>query len=153
MTSSSDNGWISEKALLRTDYSMISLTSAVFVARIAVQIWRRRTVEWQDAFLYVAYAAYITFSVLYIVITPTIFNVERLKAGELSGWEGMANNIKFMSQVLWSSGIEFWTCLWFVKFSLLALYKKLLLGLPKVYLWIWRGIVVFCALVCGYSRM
>ncbi|KAF2124149.1 hypothetical protein P153DRAFT_361336 [Dothidotthia symphoricarpi CBS 119687] len=142
----SDHGWISQDALLRTDYAMVSLTSTIFVARTGIQVWRRRRIEWQDAWLYVAYVAYIVFSVLYIVITPTIFKLEHHRKGEPVRWEGMEKDIKFMSRVLWSSGMEFWTCLWFIKFALLALYKKLLLGLPMIYLWVWRGTVVFCIL-------
>lgn len=143
----STNNWISQNDLLRTDYAMIALTSTVFVARVVVQAWRRRTVEMQDIWLYVAFAAYLTFSILYVIITPFFFKLELLQKGEIAGWEGMQKDLKFISKVMWSSGMEFWTCLWFVKFSLLALYKKLLVGMPKVYLWTWWGTVIFCIIV------
>ncbi|CAO2652282.1 Nn.00g005650.m01.CDS01 [Neocucurbitaria sp. VM-36] len=140
----STNNWISQEELLRTDYAMIALTSTVFVARIIVQIWRRKTVEMQDIWLYIAFAAYLTFSILYIIITPIFFKLEALTKGELTGWVGMQQDIKLASEIMWSSGMEFWTCLWCVKFSLLALYKKLLVGMPNAYLWTWWGTLVFC---------
>lgn len=147
----SPNNWISQDELLRTDYAMIALTSTVFVARVIAQFWRRRTVEWQDIWLYVAFAAYLTFTILYIIITPIFFKLEALMKSELAGWEGMQKDIKLASEVMWSSGMEFWTCLWFVKFSLLALYKKLLAGMPKAYLWTWWATLAFCIIVCDDS--
>ncbi|KAH7371560.1 hypothetical protein BKA66DRAFT_423769 [Pyrenochaeta sp. MPI-SDFR-AT-0127] len=140
----STNNWISQNELLRTDYAMIALTSAIFIVRVIVQGWRRRTVEMQDIWLYVAFAAYLTFSILYVIITPLFFKLEQLQKGEITGWVGMQKDIQFTSKVMWSSGMEFWTCLWFVKFSLLAFYKKLLVGMPRVYLWTWWGTIVFC---------
>lgn len=147
----SPNNWISQDELLRTDYAMIVLTSTVFVARVIAQFWRRRTVEWQDIWLYVAFAAYLTFTILYIIITPIFFKLEALMKGEIAGWDGMQKDLKLASEVMWSSGMEFWTCLWSVKFSLLALYKKLLAGMPKAYLWTWWATLIFCIIVRDYS--
>jgi hypothetical protein len=63
----------------------------------------------------------------------------------------MMKDVILASRVMWQSGIEYWTCLWFVKFSLLALYKKLLSGMPKKYLYIWWGTLIFCVVVCKGS--
>ena len=139
--------WISQNDLLRTDYAMVSLTSTVFVARVVVQISRRKIVEMQDIWLYVAFAAYLAFTILYIIITPTFFKIEELQKGTGTPWAGMQKDIRFASEVMWSSGMEYWTCLWFVKFSLLALYKKLLVGMPNAYLWTWWGTLIFCIIV------
>ncbi|CAN9139578.1 unnamed protein product [Alternaria alternata] len=136
--------WISQHDLLRIDYAMLAMTSTVFVARIGVQAWRRKPIEAQDILLYIAFAAYLAFTILYIVITPIFFKIQELQLGRIVPWPTMMKDVILASRVMWQSGIEYWTCLWFVKFSLLALYKKLLSGMPKKYLYIWWGTLIFC---------
>ncbi|CAN9121313.1 unnamed protein product [Alternaria alternata] len=136
--------WISQHDLLRIDYAMLAMTSIVFVARIGVQAWRRKPIEAQDILLYIAFAAYLAFTILYIVITPIFFKIQELQLGRIVPWPTMMKDVILASRVMWQSGIEYWTCLWFVKFSLLALYKKLLSGMPKNYLYIWWGTLIFC---------
>jgi len=142
-----DNSWISQHHLLRTDYGIIASTSTVFIVRVIAQVRHRRTVEAQDVLLYIAFAAYLAFAILYVVITPVFFKIDALEKGEIAPWPSMPEDVKLTSEVMWQSGMEYWTCLWFVKFSLLALYKKLLLGMPNVYRWIWWGTLIFCILV------
>ncbi|KAF7575791.1 hypothetical protein PtrM4_000310 [Pyrenophora tritici-repentis] len=129
--------WIAQHDLLRIDYAMLSITSTVFAMRAGIQLWRRRHIEAQDILLCIAFLAYLAFTILYIVITPIFFKIQALQAGQIAPWPTMMADIKFTSEVMWQSGMEYWTCLWFVKFSLLALYKKLLAGMPKAYLWTW----------------
>jgi hypothetical protein len=144
---STGSDWISQHDLLRTDYAMLALTSTVFVCRLGVQAWRRKTIEAQDILLYIAFLAYLAFTILYIIVTPIFFKVQALETGQVAPWATFAADLRFVSIVMWQSGIEYWTCLWFVKFSLLALYKKLLVGMPRPYLWTWRGTLVFCIVV------
>lgn len=151
MSVGTEDNWISRNDLLRTDYAMLALTSTVFVARIAVQISRRKNIEWQDGWLYVAYAAYLTMCLLYTHITPTFFKLEELMRGDIQYWDGMQGDIKLTTEVIYTSGTLFWTCLWCIKFSLLALYKKLLVGLSMRWVYTYWGIIVFCVLVCTLS--
>lgn len=126
---------------------MVAMTSAVFAVRVALQAWRRKAVEAQDILLFIAFLAYLAFAILYIVITPIFFKIQALQAGLVAPWPTMMTDIRFASKVMWQSGMEYWTCLWFVKLSLLVLYKKLLVGMPKVYLWTWWGTLIFCIVV------
>ena len=144
---SAEDNWISQNDLLRTDYAMMALTSTVFVARVSVQVWRRKAIEWHDGWLYVAFAAYLALCILYTHITPTLFKIEQLTKGEIQYWEGMQKDIKLTTEVIFSSGTMFWTCLWCIKFSLLSLYKKLLVGLSNTWIYLYWGILVFCVLV------
>jgi hypothetical protein len=144
---STGSDWISQHDLLRTDYAMLALTCTVFVGRLGVQAWRRKRIEVQDILLYIAFLAYLAFTILYIYITPIFFKVQALEAGRIVPWPAFAADLRLASEVMWQSGIEYWTCLWFVKFSLLALYRKLLVGMPKTYLWVWKGTLSFCIVV------
>jgi hypothetical protein len=144
---STGSDWISQHDLLRADYAMLVLTSTVFVSRLGVQVRRRKTIEAQDILLYIAFLAYLAFTILYIVITPIFFKIQALEAGRIAPWSTFAPDLRFASIVMWQSGMEYWTCLWFVKFSLLALYKKLLVGMPRAYVWTWWGTLIFCMVV------
>jgi len=144
---SAEDSWISQSNLLRADYALLALTSTVFVARVVVQFSRRKNFEWQDGWLYIAYAAFLAMCILYTHITPTFFKLEQLTSGEIQYWHGMQGDIKLTTEVIFSSGVLFWTCLWCIKFSLLALYKKLLVGLTNTWIYLYWGIVVFCVLV------
>lgn len=147
----SEASWISQNDLLRTDYAMLALTSTVFVARIVVQVSRRKYIEWQDGWLYIAFSAYLAMCILYTHITPTFFKLEQLARGEIQSWDGMQRDVKLTTETIFSSGVMFWTCLWCTKFSLLALYKKLLVGLSNTWVYLYWGIVVFCVLVRALS--
>jgi hypothetical protein len=148
-TMAAEASWIAENKLLRADYALLAVTSTVFVARIAVQTRRRKQIEWQDGWLYVAFAAYFAMCILYTHITPTFFKLEQLTMGEIQYWDGMQQDMKLTTQVMFTSGVMFWTCLWCVKFSLLALYKKLLVGLTSAWIYTYWSIVGFCVLVRG----
>jgi hypothetical protein len=139
--------WIPQNALLRADYAMLALTSTIFLVRVAVQVCRRKKFEWQDGWLYTAYAAYLAMCILYTHITPTFFKLEQLAKGNIKNWAGMQQDIKLTTEVIFTSGVMFWTCLWCVKFSLLALYKKFLVGASHAWNYTYWSIVAFCILV------
>jgi hypothetical protein len=148
---SAEASWISQNYLLRTDYAILAFTSIIFIARVVVQVWRRNKFEWQDGWLYIAFAAYLALCITYTHITPTFFKLEQLAKGENLGWEGMHKDIRLTTEVIFTSGIMFWTCLWCVKFSLLALYKKLLVGVSYAWTYTYWSIVLFCVLVRGLA--
>jgi hypothetical protein len=148
---SAEASWISQNDLLRTDYAILAFTSMIFIARVVVQVWRRNKFEWQDGWLYVAFFAYLALCITYTHSTPTFFKLEQLTKGEILGWEGMHKDIKLTTEVIFTSGVMFWTCLWCVKFSLLALYKKLLVGVSHAWTYTYWSIVVFCVLVRGLT--
>lgn len=47
----------------------------------------------------------------------------------------------------------FWMTLWSIKFSLLFLYRRLLVGTPHIFNTIWWGTLVLCVLVGDYVQI
>lgn len=52
----------------------------------------------------------------------------------------------FMIKIFFANTLLLWFTLWAVKFSFLALYRKLFSGI-KVYMHLWWGVVVFALIV------
>lgn len=68
-------------------------------------------------------------------------------AGEAEAWPTMQRDIVILYNSLFVNTLLFWTYLWCAKLYLLVLYRKLMKGLPYIYMRLWWGIVVFCVLV------
>ncbi|KAF1962118.1 hypothetical protein CC80DRAFT_531090 [Byssothecium circinans] len=61
----------------------------------------------------------------------------------------MMDDALFLRNILFANSMMFWFVLWTVKFSLLALYRRLVVGLGAAYVRLWRIVLVFCVLrVC-----
>jgi hypothetical protein len=50
---------LSQAEILRSEYALFVLTTLFVIARAAIHGSRRRTVEFQDFFIYLAYALYV----------------------------------------------------------------------------------------------
>lgn len=74
-------------------------------------------------------------------------------SGKAEPWSTMQADVVMLYNSLFVNTLLFWTCLWSAKLSLLVLYRKLMTGLPYVYMRIWWGVVVFCVIVSAdYSN-
>jgi hypothetical protein len=139
---------ITKDEILRIDYAMMVLVSVFIFARVVFQAARRKNLELQDYFIYLAYAFYLSLCILYIIVTPILFRIQDVAAGLLPMPSDFLSTAGYTSRLIFSAQMCFYACLWSVKFSLLCLYRKLLVGLPQIYIRIWWAIVVICFLVC-----
>ena len=144
---------ISEAQFFHIAYAMIALPSALVLARIGIQVWKRKAMELQDYLLYLAYAFFLTISICYLFMVPTVFAVGKVKMKAMKPWPTFEADLIFYFRLLYITTNGFWLTLWSVKFSLLALYKKLLEGLPRVYKRLWWAVIVFCIVVSAFRRM
>ena len=102
-----------------------------------------------DVLLLVALAALIAMAGLYGQIVPIMFDLDLaaagkapLSAGTMLEFEDRADRYL---RVQFGIIILFWTCVWAVKFSILAFYKSLFDRLSRTYLYSWWAVVVFAA--------
>ncbi|KAJ8113343.1 hypothetical protein OPT61_g4508 [Boeremia exigua] len=98
----------------------------------------------QDYLIYTAYIFFLTMSICYLVIVPTIYRVGRVSNGLEPPWATIAEDAAVYKRLMFITTTLFWLSLWLVKFSLLALYKRLVVGLPFVYVRMWWAVFVFC---------
>ncbi|KAF1954781.1 hypothetical protein CC80DRAFT_416744 [Byssothecium circinans] len=137
---------LGQAEILRAEYALFVLTTAFLVARVAIHVSKRRTFEFQDFFIYFAYALYVGLWTEYIIAVPYLFKLTAVTNGEIPPYPNVIKDAAYMSRLIFTAQMCFYVSLWSVKMSLLSLYRKLLIGLERIYSQIWWGIVVFAAL-------
>ncbi|ORY16878.1 hypothetical protein BCR34DRAFT_635246 [Clohesyomyces aquaticus] len=141
---SSTTNYITKEQLLSTTYAMVAITSAFAVARVAVRIARPKAMAIEDWLVLLAYVFFLTMSILYIVVTPTMFRLSGVMAGTVPPYATILEDSLFIIRIFFANTMIFWIVLWAVKFSLLALYRRLMVGLNNLYMMLWWGVLGFC---------
>ncbi|KAL1798879.1 hypothetical protein ACET3X_002916 [Alternaria dauci] len=144
MSSSPYTEIISETQFLQVAYPMMALPSAFILVRIGIQVWKRKAMELQDYLMYTAYVFFLIMSICYLLMVPTVYAAGRVSLGQMKPWPTMQDDVLVYYRYLIVTTMTFWLTLWSVKLSLLALYKKLLEGLPAVYKRLWWAVFWFC---------
>jgi hypothetical protein len=73
--------------------------------------------------------------------------------GDIAPYLTMAQNTMIMSKMIFVAPCMFWATLWCIKLSLLFLYRRLLVGLHKIYTVVWWVIVGLYLLVSRHPRI
>ncbi|KAJ5589360.1 hypothetical protein N7537_012038 [Penicillium hordei] len=127
-----------------TGIALIVLTSLVVGTRFVGSIRSFKDLQAEDYLLIVAYIFFLELSILYIYISPVIFRIAAVSAGKIAPYATISEDGLRLQTVFFVTTSSLWLCLWMVKFSLLAMYKRLLVG--KKYLIAWWVIMGFCVL-------
>ena len=143
---------ITKHELVRADIAFLVLTSLFVLARAFLQIHKRKHFELPDFFIYVAYALFISLWSCYMSLVPPLFRVYAVIGGETEPYATMVDDQVTMIKLITIAQMCFYTLLLSVKLSLLTLYRKLLVGIPRVYKMIWWGIVAFCVVVSYHHK-
>jgi hypothetical protein len=138
---------ITKPQFIQITCSMLVLSSAFVVARVGLQVWKRKAMELQDYLLYAAYIFFLAMSVCFLVMIPRLFAIAQATAGIIELYPTMMDDVILYFRAMFASTTLFWLTLWSVKLSLLALYKKLMEGLPAMYKKLWWAVFVFCIVV------
>lgn len=141
----SSTGTFGPDTIKGTGIALIVLTSLVLGARFAGSIQRFSDLKAEDYFLLIGYLFFLTLSILYIYIAPVILRLAALGAGKIGPYATYLEDARELQVVFFVTTSAFWLCLWMIKFSLLAMYKRLLVG--RNYIIAWWVIVGFCVLV------
>jgi hypothetical protein len=138
---------ISERRFIEVSYVMVVIASIFVLARIGIQLWKRKTIQLQDCLIYFAFICFLTMSICYLIVVPKIYRIGRATLGVINPWPTMMDDIIIYIRMMFVTTTLFWIVLWSVKLSLLALYKKLMEGLPTVYMRLWWALFIFCLVV------
>ena len=128
-----------------TGIALIVLTSLVVGTRFAGAIRSHKDLKAEDYLLIIAYIFFLELSILYIYISPAIFRIAAVSAGTIPPYATISEDVLRLQTVFFVTTSSLWLCLWMIKFSLLAMYKRLLVG--KKYIIAWWVIMGFCVLV------
>jgi hypothetical protein len=138
---------ISEAQLSGVIYSMLVLASVFVLARSAVHVYRRRRPEAQDYLLYAAFVLFLIMTICYLVILPKLFMISSVSVGAVQRGPTFQDDMITYVRMMFVTTTLFWVSLWSIKLSFLSLYKKLLQGLPIVYMRLWIAVLAFCVIV------
>lgn len=128
-----------------TGIALIVLTSLVVATRFFGSIRSFKDLKAEDYLLIVAYIFFLELSILYIYLSPVIFRLAAVGAGTIPPYATVSEDGLRLQTVFFVTTSSLWLCLWMIKFSLLAMYKRLLVG--KKYLIAWWVIMGLCVLV------
>lgn len=141
----SSNGNSRPDTIKGTGIALIVLTTVVVAARFGGSVRRFKDLKAEDFLLIVGYLFFLELSILYIYIAPVIFRIAAFQAGTIAPYATIMEDSRQLQIVFFVTTTSLWICLWMIKYSLLAMYKRLLVG--KAYLIAWWTIVGFCTLV------
>ena len=139
-------GYVTLASLRATGFTMLGLATVVFGVRIYSPLRHPKTFQWDDGFLIGAYFFFLVIAILYQVAASTMFRISAVEDGKIKPYPEIADEGLFIQKIFFVATSSLWFNLWCVKYSLLALYKRLMAGL-RTYIMIWWGVVIFCFVV------
>jgi hypothetical protein len=131
-----DKGTFGPETIKSTSIALIVLTSVVIVAHFSGAIRLFKDIRPEDYLLLVAYLSFLSLSILYIYIAPAIFRLASLEAGLIPYYPTVLEDSVQLQIVFFVTASLLWICLWMIRFSLLSMYKRLLVG--KTYIIVLR---------------
>lgn len=141
----STKGTFGPETIKGTGIALIVLTSLVVGTRFVGSIRSFKDIKAEDYLLVVGYLFFLTLSILYIYIAPAIFRLAAVRDGTLALYPTYKEDARQLQIVFFVTTSSLWLCLWMIKFSLLAMYKRLLVG--KKYRIAWWVILGGCVVV------
>lgn len=108
-----------------------------------------------DVCVYLAIAALISMAILYSLITPTMFELDRVSTGQTSPTPGFSQRSDEFLRCQFAIICLFWTSVWAVKVSILLFYRGLFnrLGWFRICWWIVLSVVVLTYLACWGTQL
>lgn len=113
----------------------IAILFTIIRTAIRIRVYRRLFAD--DGAVYIALAILISMGVMYQIITPTMFELERLLIPGAVPSANFVQEAALFLKLQFAIIILFWTTLWAVKLSILLYYRALFAKLPNRFLWWW----------------
>jgi hypothetical protein len=144
--SAKTNGF-AQGTVLKVVYSMLGLTSSVILARVGLNILKPKRLTASDYFVFIAFGLYVSKCALYISVSPYMQRVYAVANGKIPPYDGLMQDRVIMAKMVFAAFCIFWMVLWCIKFSLLLLYRRLLIGVSERYTIVWWSITGICLVV------
>ena len=144
--SSKTNGF-TQGTVLKVAYTMLGLTGCVVLAKAGISFLRPKRLTVSDCLVYFAFACHATMCALYMSLSPYPQRLYHVANGRIPPYPEMGENEVKNSKQIFAAHFLFWMTLWSIKFSLLFLYRTLLIGLTRNYTIIWWSIAGICIVV------
>lgn len=96
---SSTQNYVTEKQLKGVGIAMIVVTSLIFGARTLIRVRQPKKIQAEDYCLLLAYLCFLTLTVLYLVLAPTMYRVTDASAGIIPLYPDILSDSLFMIKV------------------------------------------------------
>lgn len=133
---------IQQPRLLAAVITLFSLATFVLVAAAFVRWKYRRLKEVECAFILLAYFFYVGYEVTLIKVMPVIYRLSAVKTGMTEKYPTFFDDLEKFIILMFSTAMMLWCLLWSIKFGLLVLYRRLMLGLP-LQLKFWMAVTAY----------
>jgi hypothetical protein len=143
---SSTKNYVTADTLRATGIAMVIVASLFMAARCTARWYRVWRFQIEDLFILLAYAFFLSMSISYLVIIPPLYRVTAFSDGIIPAYPTILSDSLIIIKVFFTDSMLLWFTLWSVKFSLLFLYRRLMVGLPKHRRW-WWAVFAFCVVV------
>jgi len=115
----------------------VAIAILLTIIRTAIRICVYRRLFADDGAVYLALTILVSMGVMYQIITPTMFELERLLTPGAVPSANFVQEAALFLKLQFAIIILFWTTLWAVKLSFLLYCRNLLAGLPNQLFWWW----------------
>ena len=102
---------LTKPEILRTQYAMVTLSSAFVLARLLFQAARRKRLELQDYILYFGFACYLGACSLCITYLPILFKIQDVTTCVAPVLADFMQTAGLVSRYVWSAQMCFYACL------------------------------------------
>lgn len=147
MTAAHKITYVNEKQFYQVVNAMLALATIVTIARGYVQARRRKPMESQDYLLFTGYMLFLAMSVSTLLVSSKIFMISKVQSHLIPPPITLKADIIWGVRMVNACNVLFLLSLWTVKLSFMALYRKLIKGLPGPYTQLWWMVIIFCLLV------
>ena len=148
---SSSANYVSADTLRGTSIAMLTIGTLFMVARCFARWYRAWRFQVEDFFMFLAYGFFLSMTISYIVIIPPLYRVTEVSEGLIKPYPEVLSDSLIIIKVFFANSMLLWFTLWSVKFSVLFLYRRLMIGLPKYLRW-WWAVLGFCVVVGTVPR-
>lgn len=121
---------------------LFSLATFVLIAATYVRWKYRRLKEVECAFVLLGYLFYVGYEATLLKVMPIVYRLSSVKTGLTEKYPTILDDLETFIILMISTALMLWCLLWSIKFALLVLYRRLMLGLP-LQLKFWMAVLVY----------
>ena len=127
----SSNG-LTETTLRGTAIGLMVVTTAMVFARAILRSDQKKSIQWDEIWLIVGYMLFMAITGVYINKTSLLFRLLAVEEGRLAPYPSVSKDGFDAQKTFFFTSPGLWLTLWSIKFSLLAFYKRIMVGV-KLY--------------------
>ncbi|CAA9956629.1 hypothetical protein PTMSG1_00237 [Pyrenophora teres f. maculata] len=143
MSSGRPSDGLTERTLRGTAIGHMVVTTTFVCARFVLRSDKKKRVQWDELWLLVGYVLFMAVTGVYLSKMSLLFRLLAVQEGRLEPYPGVAEDAFDAQKTFFFTSPGLWITLWSIKFSLLAFYKRIMVGI-RLYLVLWWIVLSYC---------